>query len=189
MKLSAVITITITLFTGALLSRAIADNSSQDIYVNGAKLKQEVIQSLEAYYRVRLQSGYFWYDNVSGLWGFEGGPSMGQIMPALNLGGALKQDASNGNTGVTINGRELHSLEVKYLRSVFGQVTPGRYWLNAQGVGGFEGGPPLFNLNAGAYGNTIGRRYLQRTAGGAIGSDGNCFYYSHPNGSSVMNCN
>jgi hypothetical protein len=78
---------------------------------------------------------------------------------------------------------------VQYLLSIFGRVIPGRYWLNAQGFGGFEGGPPLFNLKSRASGNASGQGYLRRTPGGAIGSDGDCFYYNHPNGSSVMNCN
>lgn len=178
----------IALVIGALPANGIGDNLSQDIYVNGVKLNRKTIQSLEVYYNMRLQSGRYWYDKMSGLWGFEGGPSMGQIMPALNLGGSLKRHASKGNTGVFINGRELHFLEVQYLRSIFGRVIPGRYWLNSQGVGGVEGGPPLFNLNASAYGSASGQGYLKRTPGGAIGGDGECFYYNHPNGSSVMNC-
>ena len=187
MKKMLILTI-ITLLIGALPPNSLADGSSQDIYVNGVKLNRKTIQSLETYYGVRMQSGHFWYDKVSGLWGVEGGPSMGQIMPALNLGGSLKPHSSGGNTGVFINGRELHPLEVLYLRSIFGRVIPGRYWLNSQGIGGFEGGPPLFNLNTSAYGSTSGQGYLNRTPGGAMGSDGNCFYYNHPNGSSVMNC-
>lgn len=178
----------ITLFIGALPHDSMADGSSRNIYVNGVKLSRETIHSLEAYYGVRMQSGRFWYDKVSGLWGFEGGPSMGQIMPELNIGGSLKPHASGGNTGVFLNGRELHPLEVRYLLSKFGRVIPGRYWLNAQGIGGIEGGPPIFNLNTSAYGSASGQGYLRRTPGGAIGGDGNCFYYNHPNGSSVMNC-
>lgn len=178
----------ITLSIGALPHDGIADGSSHNIYVNGVKLNRETIRSLESYYGVRMQNGRFWYDKISGLWGLEGGPSMGQIMPALNLGGSLQPHASGGNTGVFINGREIHPLEVQYLLSIFGQVIPGRYWLNAQGIGGFEGGPPIFNLNASAYGSASGHGYLRSTPGGAIGSDGDCFYYNHPNGSSVMNC-
>ena len=179
----------ITILIGALPLNSIGENLPKDIYVNGEKLNRETIQFLESYYRVQLQNGHFWYDNVSGLWGFDGGPALGQIMPGLNLGGSLNEQASGGNTGVYINGRELHSLEVSYLQSIFGQVTPGRYWLNAYGVGGFEGGPPLFELNTRAYSGSTGKSYLRRTPGGAIGGDGNCFYYNHPNGSSVMNCN
>lgn len=178
----------ITLLIGALPPDGHADGASQNIYVNGVKLNLETIQSLETYYGVQMQAGRYWYDKVSGLWGYEGGPTMGQIMPALNLGGSLKPHASGGNTGVFINGRELHPLEVRYLLSVFGRVIPGRYWLNARGVGGFEGGPPMFSLNTSGSGGGSGQGYLRRTPGGAIGSDGNCFYYNDPNGSSVMNC-
>ena len=180
--------IAITLLIGAMPPEGAADGSSRNIFVNGVKLNQQTIQSLEAYYGLRMQRGRYWYDKVSGLWGFEGGPAMGQIMPALKLGGSLKAHASGGNTGVFVNGRELHPTEVQYLFSIFGQVIPGRYWLNAQGYGGFEGGPALFNLNAGGNGNASGQSYLRRTPGGAVGGDDNCFYYNHPNGSSVMNC-
>ena len=184
----AVFLLIVTLVIGALPLNGIADGSSQNVYVNGVKLDRGTIRSLETYYGVQMRSGRYWYDKVSGLWGFEGGPSMGQIMPALDVGGALKPHASKGNTGVFLNGRELHPLEVQYLMSIFGRVIPGRYWLNAQGVGGFEGGPPMFNLNTSAYGSGSGQSYLRHTPGGAIGGDGNCFYYNHPNGSSVMNC-
>jgi hypothetical protein len=178
----------VSLLIVALPPEGNADVAPMSIYVNGAKLKRETVRSLEAFYGMPLRSGRYWYDKISGLWGFEGGPAMGQMMPALNLGGSLKPNASGGNTGVFVNGRELHLLEVRYLMSLFGRVIPGRYWLNAQGIGGFEGGPPMFNLSTSAYGSGSGKGYLRRGPGGATGSDGNCFYYNHPNGSSVMNC-
>lgn len=176
------------LMIGALPPEGIAGNPSQPVYVNGVKLSRSAIRSLETFYGVKMQDGRYWYDKVSGLWGFEGGPAMGQIMPDLDVGASLNPHVSGGNTGVFINGRELHSLEVQYLMSIFGRVIPGRYWLNAKGLGGFEGGPPIFNLNARAYGSASGKGYLRRGPGGATGSDGNCFYYNSPNGSSVMNC-
>jgi hypothetical protein len=176
-----VLLVFVTLLIGALPPDGNADPSPQTIFVNGVKLNSKTIRSLETYYGMQMQSGRYWYDKVSGLWGYEGGPTMGQIMPALNLGGTLKPHASGGNTGVFINGRELHPLEVQYLLSAYGQV-------NAQGIGGFEGGPPMFNLNTSAYGSGSGQGYLRRGPGGSTGSDGNCFYYNHPNGSSVMNC-
>jgi hypothetical protein len=62
-----------------------------------------------------------------------------------------------------------------------------------QGVGGYEGGPALFNVAAaaaaaGAQGGMYGGQ-TQRTMFGGTGSDGNCSYYMHPGGSSVMTCN
>jgi hypothetical protein len=165
------------------------DQDKQMVFVNQTRLDEKEIQTLEALYNVRLQSGYFWYDAVSGLWGLDGGPTMGQILPGLKLGGPLRADASKSNTGVFINGREIHELEFLYLQRVFGTVNPGRYWLNAQGIGGYEGGPPQFNLNIKA--QRIGNDWIKRTPGGTIGGSGGCMYYSHPNGSSVMtgSCN
>jgi hypothetical protein len=50
----------------------------------------------------------------------------------------------------------------------------------------------MFNIAAaaaaaGAQGGMYGGQ-TQRTLFGGTGSDGNCSYYMHPNGSSVMNC-
>jgi len=181
-----------TLFMSLFLSTLVSFNvyggqDKKSVYVNQVRLKEKEIQALEALYNVRLQSGYFWYDTISGLWGIEGGPTMGQILPGLKLGGPLRTDASKSKTGVFINGREIHELELLYLQKVFGIVYPGRYWLNAQGIGGYEGGPPQFNLNIVAQG--IGNDWIRRTPDGTIGGSGGCMYYNHPNGSSVMTGN
>ena len=183
-----------TLYVSCILSTFLGahvygDQDKKKVFVNQSRLNEKEIQTLEALYNVRLQSGYFWYDVISGLWGIEGGPTIGQIFPGLKLGGPLRADASKSNTGVFINGREIHELELLYLQQVFGIVYPGRYWLNAQGIGGYENGPPEFNLNIAA--QRIGKDWIRRTPGGTIGGSGGCMYYSHPNGSSVMtgNCN
>jgi hypothetical protein len=117
------------------------------VFVNGVALQTEQINFLQQQYAVRVLPGRYWYDRVSGAWGFEGGPTLGQIYPGLAVGGPLRADASRGNTGVFINGRELHLNDVIALRRCT-QVYRGRYWVNAQGIGGIEGGPALFNLAA-----------------------------------------
>ncbi len=101
-----------------------------------------------AYYGVELPPGRYWYDGVSGLWGVEGGPSMDQTAAGLPLGGPLQPDASMSDTGVFINGREIHADEVAELLRMFGEVPPGRYWLGADLVGGLEGETASFDLNA-----------------------------------------
>ncbi len=160
------------------------DENKKIVYVNQVLLNEQEIQTLETLYNIRLVSGYFWYDSISGLWGIEGGPTMGQILPGLKLGGPLRADASKSKTGVFINGREIHDLELLYLQRIFGFVNPGYYWLNAQGIGGYAGGPPQFNLNMATQG--IGNDWIRRTPGGTVGGSGGCMYYNHPNGSSVM---
>lgn len=166
---------------GLFFGSAAAQNM-REVYVNGVRLGDDEVRALEAYYQTYVPDGSYWYDPVSGLWGPEGGPAVSQIAPNLALGGSLQPDASGGGTGVYLNGRELHPLEVYFLEGLFGVVYPGRYWLNASGVGGFEGGPPAFDLGAAAAqaGGGGGGGYTYRGAGGLMGGDGECFYYNDP---------
>ena len=129
-----------------MLGLAPGEAPAQDsgILVNGQALTLEEIAS----YGVGLPPGRYWYDGVSGLWGVEGGPSMDQTAAGLPLGGPLQPDASMSDTGVFINGREIHSDEVAALLRMFGEVPPGRYWLGADLIGGLEGETASFDLNA-----------------------------------------
>ena len=167
-----------------------AQGQSQ-VFVNGSALTREQVASLERAYGVPVQAGRYWYDQTAGLWGKEGMSPTGQIHPGLNLGGTLKADASAGKTGVFINGRELTAVEVTQLQHMFGVILPGRYWLNAQGIGGYEGGPAQFNLaaSAGKKGGGMYGGWNRTTPGGHLGGDDNCSYFFDPNsGASVMNC-
>jgi hypothetical protein len=79
---------------------------------------------------------------------------------------------SGGGTGLFINGREVHPMDQVALARLFGAAPPGRYWLDAHGNLGVEGGPPLANLvqamqQAGGSGGG-----LVSGAGGTVGSDG-----------------
>jgi hypothetical protein len=123
-------------------------SSERHVIVNDVRLSNDVIQGLEAQYGVRVQAGAYWYDAVSGAWGFDGGPTVGFIPPGLELGGPLAPDASNGTTPVFINGRQLPVRDVLALQQLVGPVLPGRYWLDAQGNVGVEGGPAFLNLVA-----------------------------------------
>ncbi len=180
---------TVFAFCGAIVPNIA---SGQGVFVNGTAVSRESIETLQQRLGIptsaAIPDGRYWYDGFSGLWGMEGGPTLGQILPNLELGGPLQPDASGGGTGVFINGREIHQQEVLYLQQLFGYVQPGRYWLNWQGIGGYEGGPAMFNLQAAAAASG-GSNYTRRTPFGGLGGDGNCSYYMHPSGSSVMNCN
>ena len=121
------------------------NRANDTVLVNGIPVSQEQLNQLQQIVGP-VAPGDYWYDNISGLWGYKGRPYSGQILPGLNLGGPLQPDASGNGTGVFINGREIHPLELAKLQQSFGAINPGRYWLNAQGIGGYEGGPAQFNL-------------------------------------------
>lgn len=173
------------LIAGAGWASAQAHNG---VIVNGTPLEARHAAALESTYRTRLVPGRYWYDSLSGLWGLEGGASVGLIAPGLPFG-RMDPRASVGRwvgvTGVFINGREIHPDELQYLRALYGQVPRARYWLNARGIAGYEGGPPQFNVAAAAQ-QSRGNAHVRRGLFGSSGSDGQCSYYMHPNGSSVM---
>lgn len=175
---------------GSLVGCADATEAQEEIFVNRERVVQDdFVRELARFglpITVEVPDGEYWYDRVSGLWGVQGGPALGQMPADLDLGGALRVDASTGGTGIIINGRELHLTEALYLQQLFGYVIPGRYWLNAMGIGGFEGGPAAFNLVALAQQQQGGGSYLRRGPFGSMGSDGECSYFMTPGGSSVM---
>jgi hypothetical protein len=98
----------------------------------------------------------------------------------MQLGGPLRADASRGNTGVVINGRELHMLDVVALQRLV-PVVPGRYWVDVHGNFGFEGGPMLGNLMALAQmaggGAASGGAWTSQSGFGTVGGDGSGFVF------------
>jgi len=117
------------------------------IVVNGQALSVETVQQLQQVYPVAIPPGRYWYDPFSGAYGREGEPIAGQMMAGLTLGGPLNANASRGTSGVFINGRQITGGEVAYIeRLCQTPVVPGRYWIMASGIGGYEGGPAIFNL-------------------------------------------
>jgi len=186
--------VTVIIFFSTSPASAYHEVAGGPIIVNAQELSTQDGNALMQYYGV-IPTGSYWYDPVSGLWGIAGGPGVGQIIPGLDLGGPLQVNASGGGTDVYINGREIHPQEYLTLLQIYGSVVPGRYWMDAQLNGGFEGGPAIFNLNAAA-GNTgsassteSGSGYNVNTYGGGLMSDGNCSAYLHPSGASVMTGN
>lgn len=168
-----------------------ARSAERVVVVNGEALPERTLAALENHYNTTIPGGRYWYDRYSGVWGREGGPAAGHIQAGLNLGGPLWAQASNGNTGVLVNGRRLTYAEVMALQRLVGPIRPARYWLDAHGNAGYEGGPALVNLVQ-AHRRVAGSSggWNRNTQFGNWGGDGNCSYYSHPGGSSVMigNC-
>ena len=126
-------------------AQAITPTSSRSVIINGIRLSDQDLESLERAYRVRIRDGYYWYDRMNGSWGKQGGPTEGFILAGLNLGGPLRADASNGDTGVFINGRQLHRVDVARLQQIW-PVYRSRCWMDAYGNIGLEGQPAFGNV-------------------------------------------
>ena len=163
------------------------DAQQHNVAVNGVRVTADVLLQF-ARHGLPLPSGSYWYDRRCGAFGIWGGPTAIFLPAGLNLGGQLAPNASGGATNVAINGRILHPSEVRYLMQLAGRpIQPGRYWLDAMGNVGFEGGPALANLVqlARARGSSGGggKGYFRRGWGGTVSSDGKCYYVSTKAGS------
>jgi hypothetical protein len=158
------------------------------ITFNGGQLDQlgwHVLDQLEVYSRTRLPDGNYWYDPWSGVAGKWGGPAAVLLIPGLPLGGRLPAEASGGGngglTGIFVNGRELHPDDVRALISTYGQAWPGRWWVDAMGNFGAEGGPPIGNLRQAASASRGGSWSSGGGAGSSsfwAGGDGNGYVWA-----------
>lgn len=128
---------------------ASADSGVRAVKFNGRALETDglsTLAQLEAAYRTRLPDGAYWYDPVCGAFGAWGGPVLMVLPAGLALGGPVPADASGGGTGIFVNGREIHAFDALYLQHLLGPIQPGRYFTDAYGNAGLEGGPVLVNL-------------------------------------------
>jgi hypothetical protein len=154
------------------VAAAARPGAGRNIAVNGVKLADDTVTQLERAFNVRILDGAYWYDARCGAWGLDGGPTIGLIPASLNLGGAMQPNASRGNTGVFVNGRQLPLQDVVALQQIT-QVLQGRYWLDGTGNVGYEGNPTvLLNLTQLQNKAKQGSTYHSRSWLTGIGSGG-----------------
>jgi hypothetical protein len=148
---------------------------TRSVVINRVRLNDEELRTLEAVTGVAVRDGNYWYDAICGAWGLEGGPCAGFVRAGLRIGGPLRPDASRGATGVFVNGRELHVMDVVALQR-YGPVYRGRYWVDAQGNFGLERGPALGNLG-GAQQSASSGPWTAESRFGTAGGDGAGFLF------------
>jgi hypothetical protein len=155
----------------SLASQAVAGTN---VFVNGNELNPEDVAAIAATYHRMPVAGRYWYDTISGAWGVEGQPPAGFVMPGYDFG-PIAEDASNGDTGVVINGREITWVEVERLRQILGVVRRGRWWLDGRTWSyGVEGNPTPIGTLSGAGGS--GDHDIGCSRVGCSNSNGNSGY-------------
>ncbi|KAK4426342.1 Extra-large guanine nucleotide-binding protein 1 [Sesamum alatum] len=113
-----------------------------DIFVNGKALFSRELAMLQScrYPPKKLTPGNYWYDRVSGFWGKQGSKPSQIISTQLDIGGRLEQHASNGNTLVFVNGREITRVELRMLKFAGVKCYPDtRLWMYEDGLYEEEG--------------------------------------------------
>lgn len=172
--------------------------SRTGIFINARELIPTQVQQLRAIYGYVAPPGQYWYDTKSGLYGVMGWEAAGFMQPGHDFG-PLPANASNGNTGVFINGRQINMAEAMYCQRIFGAVYQGRWWLDGRtGNLGAEGSPvPIANVymalqnsqRSSQGGSGGGYGWHSKITGASGGSDGKCSYVNIPGSGSVMTGN
>jgi hypothetical protein len=183
----------------AVLPCVAQQSNGPEVLVNGRALTPPQIQALQASTGTPPQPGCYWYDPRSGFYGFCGRETAGVVKPGAYEFGEVAADASQGNTGVFLNGRELNAIEKVFFERLFGSIPPGRWWLDGSTGNIGREGSPIAQANLVAAIQQAQRRskdgdnvYRYRDGHGTTGfSDGNCTSMSVPGSDTVMSpgCN
>ena len=169
----------------SLTSNGTQQGQSTGVFINEKEISQAQADQLKQMYGAAPPPGKYWYDPRSGLYGYWGREAAGYIRPGHDFG-TLSERASDGNTGVFLNGREINLTEAGFFQRLFGVVYQGHFWLDgSNGNMGVDGNPtPLANLVAAmqrAQQSGGGGEYHWRDgSGGVVGGEGNCTFAAIP---------
>lgn len=169
------------------------------VFINQKPVPQAQLDELKKLYGAAPPPGRYWYDPRSGLYGNWGYEAAGYIRPGHDFG-AVPADASKGDTGVFINGRQINLTEAQFFQRLFGAVYQGQWWLDGQtGNVGLEGNTtPVANVVAamqqtnrsGGGGVGGGYRWRDNINGASGGAENGCVWINSPGSSySSSGCN
>jgi hypothetical protein len=160
------------------------------VFINEKEAPPEQLAQLKQLYGMAPPKGRYWYDSRSGLYGMWGFEAAGYIRPGHDFG-IVPAQASRGNTGVFINGREINLTEALFVQSIFGAVYQGRWWLDGHtGNVGLEPNPmPLANVvvalqqSQRSRGRDNGYRWRDNINNFSGGAENGCVWVNIPGGS------
>ncbi|BFG22121.1 hypothetical protein CerSpe_083950 [Prunus speciosa] len=93
------------------------EHGRSNVSVNGQLIPDRVLKKAEKVAGT-VHPGQYWYDFRAGFWGVMGGPGLGMIPPFIEeFNYSMPQNCAGGDTGIFVNGRELHQKDLDLLSS------------------------------------------------------------------------
>lgn len=109
---------------------------AKEVIINNQVLSDSEIDAIEMQLGYDIQSGRYWYDSKSGLWGEQNRGASGVIAAEL-ISTCLPEDISCSEGDTWLNGRRLPASELSYYQRHFNfPIASGKYWLDKNGRGG-----------------------------------------------------
>lgn len=139
----AILSLGTALFITVLAANAMAQQNpymvGHTVAFNGHELSQYQKTKLSHTYGFAPVPGNYWYDAVSGQFGYMGHPPSGVMYPGHEFG-EMQSNVSRGTSDVFVNGRELTIGEWMAYSDVLGyRIQQGDYWLDHEGNLGRKG--------------------------------------------------
>ncbi|TVU08967.1 hypothetical protein EJB05_42396 [Eragrostis curvula] len=104
-------------------------NGRAKVFVNGFPISDRAVRKAEKLAGA-ICPGDYWYDYRAGFWGVMGRPCLGMIPPYIpEFNYPTPKNCAGGNTGVFINGRELHQKDLDLLVARGLPDSPGRSYI------------------------------------------------------------
>ncbi|PRQ17475.1 putative zinc-ribbon domain, plant protein [Rosa chinensis] len=123
-------------FLVGLIKKSFKDSSKSDqivertkVLINGQPIPDHLVRKAEKL-AGPIQPGDYWYDFRAGFWGVMGHSCLGIIPPSIEeFSYPMPTNCGAGNTGVYVNGRELHERDLDLLASRGLPTTRERFYI------------------------------------------------------------